>query len=335
MIKVLFSKPFHKNDLAYLAERVHESISFLTPDTYDTEGVLARLNEADVLFGGMVNEQVLSAGSHLKLIQIPWNGVDSLDFELLSRFTVPICNSHSNSSVVAEHAAGMLMALAKKLPYHDSQLRQKKWNRVSANGNKVSPFSKKLKGARILYVGYGAIASECARMLSGFNMEVSIVNTSGTLPGTSDVPLKAIFAVEDLKEAVKDQDFIVVALPLTPGSKGLISTAEFDAMDSGTVLVNISRGTIIDEDALYEALSAGRLGGAAIDTWYNYPKPGDPDVPPSTEYDFAQFSHLLLSPHRAGYAEGGLPHLDDGITNLNNLVVGEPFINLLDTEKRY
>ena len=335
MIRVLFTKPFHKNDQAYLSERVHGSIEFITPDTFDVEGVLARLSESDVLFGGMVNEQVLSKGSHLKLIQIPWNGIDNLDFEMISRYSVPICNSHSNAGVVAEHAVGMLMALAKKLPYHDSLLRQNKWNRVSPNGNTVSPFSKKLQNARILYVGFGAIARHCAKMLSGFDMDVSVVNTSGALPDDSTVPINTAFSMDEISEAVKGHDFILLALPLTSRSRGMISGPVFEAMDDKTVLVNISRGDIIDEKALYDALDSGKLGGAAIDTWYNYPKPGTPEVSPSSEYNFGQFPHMLMSPHRAGYAEGGLPHLDDGISNLNSLVAGTPFKNLVDTKKRY
>lgn len=333
-MNVLLTKKFHKNDLEYLAARVHESVRFLTPDSYDVAGVVSAIKDAEVLFGGMLHPDVLANGQHLKLIQIPWTGVDNLDFELLSKHSMPICNSHSNASLVAEHAIAMILGISRKLPYHDKELRQNNWNRVNPKGNVVSPFSKTLAGGRILYIGFGAIARECEKLFRGFNMQVSIVNTSGQTPKDCTIDLKA-FKVDDLVSAVSNQDVIVVALPLTDDTRLLIDSDVIAAMNDTSLLINISRGDIICESALFNALENKTIGGAAIDTWYQAPSAKKQDVPPSSKFDFAALNNILMSPHRAGYAVGGFPHLDDPIVNLNNLAVGQPLINVIDTKRRY
>ena len=333
-MKVLLSKAFHQGDLDYLSERVHESVQFIQPDTFDIDGVIAKIDEADVLFGGMLDVRVLERASHLKLIQIPWTGVDNLDFETLSRFSIPISNSHSNALIVAEHTVAMMLGLARNLAYHDRLMREDRWNRVSKDGNAVSPFSITLHGKRIAYVGFGAIARQCNRLLSGFDMRVSVVNTTGQVPDGYDGQLNA-FKVSDITDAVVDQDVVVVALPLTKTSHSLIDSRVFAGMSESALLVNVSRGAIVDETALFNALSEKTIGGAAIDTWYQGPSAKQLEVPPSAKHDFASLDNLLMSPHRAGYAVGGFPHLDDPIVNLNNLVSGKALINIIDTDRRY
>lgn len=333
-MKVLLTKAFAPTDLDYLNERVDSSVSFIKPDSFDADGVLAKIEQADVLFGGMINEAVLERSTHIKLIQIPWTGVDNLDFDMLARFSTPISNSHSNATIVAEHTAAMIMGIARKLPYHDRQMRKGDWNRLSKDGNAVSPFSASLVGKRILYVGFGAIARACASLLSGFDMQVAIVNTSGQQPVDHEEPLE-VFASTDIVSAVVDRDIIVIALPLTKGSRSMIDHAVFQAMSAEALLVNVSRGAIVDEQALFDALKDKRIAGAAIDTWYQSPTANQPQIAPSASCDFASMDNLLMSPHRAGYAVGGFPHLDDAIINLNNLVAGRDLINVIDPARRY
>jgi len=99
--------------------------------------------------------------------------------------------------------------------------------------------------------------------------------------------------------------------------------------------IHRENGAIVDEKALFEALHEKRIGGAAIDTWYQAPSAGKTEVPPSANYNFSTLDNLVMSPHRAGYAIGGFPHLDDAIVNLNNLVEGRELINVIDTARHY
>ena len=333
-MNVLLTKGFAPTDLDYLAERVSDSVKFIKPDSFDTDGVLAKIDEADVLFGGMINEAVLQRGQHLKLIQIPWTGIDNLDFNMLSNYTTPISNSHSNADIVAEHTVALLLSLSRKVPYHDRLMREDKWNRLSKDGNAVSPFSAGLVGKSILYVGFGAIAQATSRLLSGFNMNEAIVNSSGKRP-TDIGDNVEVFASSDIARAVVNRDAIVVALPLTSSTRSLLDASAFAAMSENALVVNVSRGAIVDEKALFEALHEKRIGGAAIDTWYQAPSAGKTDVPPSANYNFSTLDNLVMSPHRAGYAIGGFPHLDDAIVNLNNLVEGRELINVIDTARHY
>jgi len=97
----------------------------------------------------------------------------------------------------------------------------------------------------------------------------------------------------------------------------------------------VSRGAIVEEQALFDALKEERIAGAAIDTWYQSPNATHPRIAPSASCDFASLDNLLMSPHRAGYAIGGFPHLDDAIVNLNNLVEGRDLINVIDPTRHY
>lgn len=333
-MRVLFTKKFHQNDIEYLNERVDESVSFITPESFDVPGVVSAMKNADVLFGGMLHPEVMENGKHLKLIQIPWTGVDNLNFELLSQYETPICNSHSNARVVAEHTVAMVLGVACKLPYHDRMLRQNRWNRVSPEGNSLSPFSTNLFGSKVLYIGFGAIAKECAKLFAGFNMQVSVVNTTGQVPEDFSGAVNA-YKVSDLVSAVVDQDVVIVAMPLTEDTRSLIDSNVTDAMKDTSILVNVSRGAIVSESALYNALKENSIGAAAIDTWYQAPSANSPEIAPSSTFDFSKFDNMLMSPHRAGYAVGGFPHLDDPIVNLNNLVHGRSLINVIDTKRRY
>jgi phosphoglycerate dehydrogenase-like enzyme len=139
----------------------------------------------------------------------------------------------------------------------------------------------------------------------------------------------------DLNDLLAEADILVIALPLTRRTRGLIDAKAIGGMKPGSFLVNISRGEVVDEAALYEALAGKRLGGAAIDTWYRYPTAESPEVLPSQRFPFEKLDNLVMSPHRAGFSEGELPHLADAAENLNRLAAGRPLINQIDLEAQY
>jgi len=330
--RVLLTKALFDSDLAYLQAGLDSSVQIVKPAEFNEQAVLAALPEADILLGGMLTKPVLEAAGNVAFFQIPWTGVDTLDFELIERTGVTVCNSHSNSTVVAEHGVGMLLAAAKKLCYHDRQMRQGKWNRVSKEGNEVSPFSASLVNRHCLLVGCGAIGSRIANMLTGFGCTFSSV----THKGEENIgELRHAYNFSQLGTALADADYVFISVPLTESTRYMFDSAAFNAMKNTAILVNLSRGDVLVEDDLYTALRDKQIGGAAIDTWYKYPSADNPNPFPSTKNDFHTLDNLVLSPHRAGYVDSGFPHLDDAIENINRHVARKPLVNIVGLAQGY
>jgi len=334
-MNVLLTKKFMSSDIEYLKAGLSEGITLLEPDEYSEAAVLAKIPDAQALLGGMLTEGVVEASQHIKLFQIPWTGVDNIDFKLLEKNAIDcVCNSHSNGAVVAEHALALYFSVAKKIHYHDAQMRNGNWNRVSPEGNEVNPFSRSLKFQKVVLVGYGAVNQAVHNLLQGFQPQVTVVNRSGNLK--NDSKATEVHSFDQIVPALEQADVVFVAVPLTSNTKGLVNTECFNALNQQAILVNVARGTVLDEEALYNALSGNHIYGAGIDTWYNYPKPGESlNTQPSKDFPFHKLNNLVMSPHRAGYVDSGFPHLDDAIKNLNNLYDKKPLINRLSVEHRY
>jgi len=129
--------------------------------------------------------------------------------------------------------------------------------------------------------------------------------------------------------------FLFAAVPVPEDTRGLIHQAVFQAMKPTAYFINTSRGKIVVEEDLYNALKDGVIAGAAIDTWYKYPAPDNPQTTGSEKFPFHELNNLVMSPHRAGFAKGLMPHLDDAIENLNRLAAGRELINVVDLDAGY
>lgn len=332
-MKVLLTKKFAASDIKYVEERLDTGIEIMSPKTFDEEAILQALPEADVIMGGLLTESVVSNAGHIKFAQIPWTGVDSLDFEMLNQHNLIVCNSHSNSSIVAEHAVALAFALAKKLPYHDRMMRTGNWNRLSPEGNLISPFSKTLVKSKITFIGYGAISRCIHQFLAPFQPIVSTVTKSGENKHAADAI--TTYKVSDICLAVAEADLVFVCAPLTTATRNLVDQNVFEAMPEDSLIINVARGAIVSEKALFKALFEKTIAGAAIDTWYQNPVAGRAQNFPSDNYDFQSLDNLVMSPHRAGYCDSGFPHLDDAIENLNRCMNDSPLINVVSSTLSY
>jgi lactate dehydrogenase-like 2-hydroxyacid dehydrogenase len=333
-MRVLITKKFHKSDLAYIKERLDKGIELVEPETYDEEGFVKQVDNAEVLLGGFISDVLLKKSKDLKFIQIPWTGVDSLDYVLLKKYKVTVCNSHSNSGVVAEHAVALMMDASKKLSFHDRQMRKGDWNRLFPdNKNEITPFSKQISGAKVGMIGFGAIAKNIYSYLSGFECKFSVFTRSGNaVNSNADTQFHSI---SSFKNEANDLDYLFICVPLTDETQGMVDNDMLSSLSKTCILINISRGEVIEQESLYTALKENKLGAAAIDTWYNYPNINVQHVFPSKEFSFHLLDNLVLSPHRAGYVDSGFPHLDDAIENLNRAKKGKDLINVISLENRF
>jgi phosphoglycerate dehydrogenase-like enzyme len=334
-MKVLLTKSFLSEDLDYISSHLLDGITLINPQSFDEQSLIQLVSEADVLLGSYITENLLNAATNLKFIQIPWTGVDNLDFDLLQQYNIKVCNSHSNATVVAEHAVALMMDAAKKMSYHDKLMRQGKWNRlIPGQLNVVSPFSSMISKSKVGIIGFGAVGKKIYHLLLGFDCSFEAF-TKDPVNLTEYGPNLSVFSPVDMYKRMHELDIIFVAVPLTPETRNMINASFLSSMNNHAVLINISRGEIVQEEDLYHALHDKTIAFAAIDTWFNYPTRDNPEIFPSAKFEYHLLDNIVLSPHRAGYVKEAFPHLDDAIENLNRFYKGNTLKNIISLKNRY
>ena len=330
--RILLTRSMLPVDLQYIRDGldqfVPERYELIVPPAFNEDTLCSMAVDADVLLGPFVSERLLRAAPKLRLIQVPWTGMDTFNFTSVQNSTVPICNTHSNADAVAELALALTLDLTKKISYHDRKMRGGNWNR---DQQPLSLKSSMLCSATVCILGLGNIGGRIAALFKAFG---------STVYGTSDrrradTTVDCVFPQAEMKNAVKTADIVVCALPLTPETRGQIDRDFLSAMKHGALLINVSRAAVIDEDALFEALTDGRISGFAADVWWNAPKRGESESWPSTHNNFQTLDNVVMSPHRAGFVEGSLPHLDGAVENIAALILGQPLHNLVDRSRAY
>ncbi|MCB5954634.1 NAD(P)-dependent oxidoreductase [Enterococcus sp. CWB-B31] len=321
-MNILMTRRLFEQDIDYIKKgikkRTDKPFQLIELTEYTEENILSRCEEADVLLGPFVTETIVEKANRLKFIQIPWTGLDTFNFKAVQKFSGIICNSHSNSNSVSEFGVALLLNLIKKISFHDQLMRTGDWNR---DEKAMTLKSMSLSNAKIGIMGYGAIGRKMGKILKGFGSEIYVLaNKDVQFPEITE-----IFAFSRLKEFCNQVDIIICSLPLTEETRGVFGTDVFNEIENKPYIVNVSRAEIFEPRALYDALSNDSISGYASDVWWN----------PNQELDFERFSNVVFSPHRAGYVEGALPHLDDVITNLANFITGGEVLNIVNITNQY
>ena len=314
-----------------LNKKAKLDIEFIIPETDERENIKKYLKVVEVVIGGSFSKEDLEKAKKLKLIQIPFAGVDKLDFSLYKNYpNIFICNIHANKNAVAEHAFALILALAKNIVFNDRDLRLGRWHGFSVKEPTVQ-----LQGKSLGIVGLGSIGWEIAKIGHALGMKVSALKRKIE---EKDLKKKNILEFlgekEDLEKVINESDFIVVVVPLTKETSGLIGKKELMLM-KGKYLINIARGAVIDEEALFKSLKEHHLAGAAIDTWYQYPSLEQREVLPS-KYDFDKLENVVMSPHTAGYTDRALEeNIKSVFDNIVKIYYGEEPESRIDPELEY
>ena len=314
-----------------LNKKAKLDIEFIIPETDERENIKKYLKVVEVAIGGSFSKEDLEKAKKLKLIQIPFAGVDKLDFSLYKNYpNIFICNIHANKHAVAEHAFALILALAKNIVFNDRDLRLGRWHGFSVKEPTIQ-----LQGKSLGIVGLGSIGWEIAKIGHTLGMKVFALKRNIE---EKDLKKKNILEFlgekEDLEKVINESDFIVVVVPLTKETSGLIGKKELMLM-RGKYLINIARGVVIDEEALFKSLKEHHLAGAAIDTWYQYPSLEQREVLPS-KYDFDKLENVVLSPHTAGYTDRALEeNIKSVFDNIVKIYYGEEPESRIDPELEY
>jgi phosphoglycerate dehydrogenase-like enzyme len=280
-----------------------------------------RLTEADVVVSMAFNEQHGSA-MRLKLIQVPGAGYDGIEWSAVPSGTV-VCNVFEHEVGCAEYAMLGMLEWSIRLGRADAELRAGDWSRSSRFGG---PPSAELRDKTVGIVGLGRIGREVARRARAFNMPILAANRTVRAPGGE---ADRIVGLGDLTSVAEQADFLVVSCALTPDTCGLIDGEILASMRPSAVVINVARGPVIDEEALWQALSGARIGGAVLDVWWQNPPDLTKPVAPS-RFPFETLPNVLMSPHIAGWTTGTVARRGRFMAaNIDRLARGEEPLNVV------
>ena len=295
------------------------------------ESMLEQGGDADIIASFRVPGEYIRRASSLRMIQSFGAGIDLIDFDAVrERGDVIVCNSHVNSAEVAEYAITLLFVLAKNIIPSDRELRAGNW--IHRWGSPVPNIE--IRGKSVLIIGLGHIGADIAKRLRCFDVTITAATYSG-ISRNSDLVDKVV-RIEDVKSEVRGSDFVILSLPLTDHSKGLVNRDFLSWMKPTSILVNISRGQIVDELALYDALKEKRIRGAGIDVWWRYPTPWRGLAIPPADVPFHELDNIVVSPHRAAYSENIERDQYQFVgENILRFIHGETPLNIIDLERGY
>lgn len=332
MKSILVVQKFKEADRKIIEAQLGPLFRIVYPNSYTPDGIVeaAKSSDAEIYLGVHLSDEAVKAAKRLKIFQMVGTGIDKLSLGTFAKRGIQICNSQSHSIYVAEYAFSMLMALVKKLHIHDRFMRSGMWWRPTDKASDFLYLSDTIVRKRIGFIGFGLIGQSMAKMLKGFECEIVAFNSSHKeyVEGVGPVSYCS------KEEVIETSDVVIISIPLTSSTKAFINVEDFDLAKDTSLWVHISRGPVVDQSDLYDALKASKIAGIGIDNWFGPVVERDGGKYPSS-LNFEQLDNVLLSPYRAIYINDGSPHLDDAFDNLINYAEGGDLCNLVDLDRGY
>ena len=295
-----------------------EAVEELTPAGFElvrasagTPGYAEALAGARYLVGfvdGQIEDELFRAAPNLKLVQLLSAGYDRADIAAARRAGVPVANNGgANAVAVAEHALLLMLAVCRKLPLQHANVGSGRWR-----GNET-PRVHELRGRTLGIVGLGTIGKKTARLARAFGMTVEYYDVARLGEDAEDA-LGVRFRL--LGEILRGADIVSLHVPLNPTTRHLIGAREIGLLKPTAVLVNTSRGPVVDEAALIGALSAGRIAGAGLDVF--------DQEPPSADNPLFSLDNVVLTAHLAGpTVESSTARLRNAFDNVERVERGD------------
>ena len=275
---------------------------------------------ADVIIGTRF-DAALPRPRGLQLFHVPGAGYDSVDLNALPA-GVTVCNCFGHEHAIAEYVMAALLRRYVPLADADRRLRQGDWRYSASLPGQVH---QEMSGSTLGILGFGHIGKAVASRAAAFGVRVHVANRG---PVVSD-HVRRSCGLGDLAGFWGDLDNIVVTLPLVPETRGIVGAEAFARMRSDAVLINVARGPVVDEAALYHVLRDGRIGGAVIDTWYQYPSPGGGGCMPSA-LPFHDLTNVVMTPHMSGWTDGTIRRRQQVMAeNIRRRLSGEACVNVV------
>lgn len=290
----------------------------------DYERLPEELPDTDIFVGYSLRAKQLKDAKRLRWVHSTASGVGQLIYPELRDSGVVVTNTRGIFSVpMAEHTIGMMLALSRNFPDSVRHQDKQEWGQ-QAIWDRPQRLTE-LSGKLLLLVGFGSIGQELAKRAKAFGMRLWGVNRSGQ----GDISLaERIVGSSQLGEMLPEADFVVIAVPETLATKHLIGASEIARMKAGARLINVSRGSLLDELALIRALQAGNLGGAALDVTSTEPLP--------RESPLWKAPNLFITPHTSAVSDRLWPRQTELLLQLlGRWFSGQELFNRVDFEKGY
>lgn len=243
--------------------------------------------------------------------------------------------SGANARQTAEHALTMMLALGHNLPEFNALQSERAW--MEDKGKKYTPTE--INGSTVGIIGYGSIGRQVARLVTGLGAQVLASKRDAMTPAhygysAEDVGdpsgdmFTRLYPPEAMRSMLKECDFVVVCVPRTPDTAGLVGKDQLAAMKKGAYLVDISRGGVVDQEALLAALEHKKIGGAALDVFEDEPLP--------EENPLWELPNVIITPHIAGFSSEYAPRANTlFLENLGRYLSGQVLLNLVRKDRGY
>jgi phosphoglycerate dehydrogenase-like enzyme len=319
-LKLLIKNVDNDGRLALVPEFLQTNWTIDVADPEDRKELEGKLADADAMIS-MNWARNMPLAPKLRLLHLPGAGTDDIAFD-----TVPaqatVCNVFEHEIGIAEYVLSAMLQSVIGIPRMDAALRRGEWY----GSHLAGPRHGELYGQTVGIVGYGRIGREVAARARAFGMNILACSRT---PRAGDGLVERVEPMEKLDAMLAQSDFVLLAIPLESSTAGLIGGERIAKMKPSAFLINVARGALIDEIALYEACRDRRIGGAAIDTWYRYPAQGEVRGEPSS-LPFRDLDNVIMTPHGSGWTEGLRPRRCRLIAqNLDRLARGEPLVNVV------
>jgi len=270
-----------------------------------------------VLHPAEISAQVLQKGSSLRLVQLLTAGYDKIDLKITAELGIPVAtNGGANAWAVAEHSIGLLLALYKRLLPCDRSVREGGWRKA------ISGFDTfEVAGKTVGLIGAGNIGRKVARRLKSFETRILYYDVQPAPDIEGELDARRV----SLDELLRQADIVTIHVPLLRETRTLIGRRELALLKPTAVLINTSRGEVIDEEALVKALQERRIAGAGIDVFRKEPIPAD--------HPLLTLENVVLTPHSAGHSyDGWFRRVDFAWENIQRVASGQPPIFLAQPE---
>jgi phosphoglycerate dehydrogenase-like enzyme len=280
------------------------------------EPLREHIADVDILFGG-IGEDVIPEATALRWVHQPHAGVEGFMYPAFKASDVILTNCRGlYGTQIAEHAFALLLSLTRQIPAQLEFMKTKHWERVPCI---------ELSGMTMGILGLGGIGRAIAARARPFEFEIVAADVE---PIDKPDTVSELFGLDELMPFLAQSNIIMVCCPSTPETHKLLSHAQFNQMPDSSYIVNVSRGKVVDEEALIVALRSGKLAGAGLDVTYTEPCP--PENP------LWEQENVILTSHSAGASQ----HIRRRamqlfIDNLHRYVAGEPLVNVVDKQKGY
>ena len=291
----------------------------LAPDPPAPEVVREIVADADVVIGDMrhkhrLDRDAVAAMARCRLIHQPAVGFDAIDHRAAAEYGIPVANAAGyNRESVADWTVMAMLNVVRHGARRDRDMRAGLWAERYADGRELGALT-------VGIVGAGNIGRAVAVRLSGFGSRLLLHDP---YVGPAAEGLSGAESVASLEDLLAEADVVTVHVPLDHGTRGLLGEAEMARMRPGTVLVNASRGPVVDEHALVRALSSGHLGGAALDVYESEPLAADSPL--------RRMDNVFLSPHVGGGTREARQKMFEGLAdNIRRVLAGDEPVNVVN-----